>query len=187
MYSMTDAEFEEAIQAALDRIPDQFLDELENVAIVMEDEPNEYHLGEVGIDDDYYADDYDDSDDFDDEDFEDYGDGDEDFDDGELMDDDYEAGDFDDEPYGSDNTSSRHEVFSRNGELLGLFDGASILEQDFFYGEELPNVITIFKGPHERSFDTREEVVEEVAKTVIHEIGHYFGMDEQQLKAMGYE
>ena len=182
MYSMTDTEFEEAIQAALDRIPEQFLDELENVAIVMEDEPNEYHLGEIdNSTSDLYADDFDDNDDDDFDEFED------DYD--EVDDEDYDGYEDDDEPYDEDDFEggSRHEVLSKNGELLGLFDGASILEQDFFYGEELPNVITIFKGPHERSFDTREEVFEEVAKTVIHEIGHYFGMDEQQLKAMGYE
>ena len=50
----------------------------------------------------------------------------------------------------------------------------------------MPNVITIFKGPHERCFDTREEMVTEVGKTVIHELGHYFGLDDDKLYAMGY-
>lgn len=75
------------------------------------------------------------------------------------------------------------------GELLGLYEGVALTERDGGYGEfgDLPDVITVFKGPHERSFDSREQVVEEVRRTVVHEIGHYFGLDEDQLAAMGYE
>ncbi len=74
------------------------------------------------------------------------------------------------------------------GELLGLYDGIALTERDSSYGEfgDLPDFITIFKGPHERSFDSREEIVEEIKKTVIHEIGHYFGLDDEELYAMGY-
>ena len=43
------------------------------------------------------------------------------------------------------------------------------------------------KARHERCFDSREEIVEEVGKTIIHELGHYFGLNEDQLAAMGYE
>ena len=43
------------------------------------------------------------------------------------------------------------------------------------------------KRPHERCFSSREEIVEEVGKTIIHELGHYFGLNEDQLAAMGYE
>ena len=70
--------------------------------------------------------------------------------------------------------------------LLGLFDGLSIVERADGYDDDLPDVITIFKGPHERCFDSREEVVEEIGKTVIHEIGHYFGIDDDRLYEMGY-
>ena len=45
MYRMTDKEFETAIEEALDALPEQFLDALENIAIVWEDEPSAYHLG----------------------------------------------------------------------------------------------------------------------------------------------
>jgi predicted Zn-dependent protease with MMP-like domain len=76
-----------------------------------------------------------------------------------------------------------------SGELLGLYDGIALTERGQDYGEfgDLPDVITIFQGPHERSFDTRAEMVEEVRKTVVHEIGHYFGLDEDQLANMGYD
>ena len=72
-------------------------------------------------------------------------------------------------------------------DLLGLFDGLSIVERANGYDAAIPDVITVFKGPHERCFDSREEIVEEVGKTIIHELGHYFGLNEDQLAAMGYE
>lgn len=72
-------------------------------------------------------------------------------------------------------------------ELLGLYDGLPLTERGAYYGEgDLPDVITIFKGPHERCFEGRERVHEEVRKTVIHEVGHYFGNDEAMLEEMGY-
>ena len=76
-------------------------------------------------------------------------------------------------------------------ELLGLYDGTPMTERDSYYGTgELPDVITIFKGPHERCFgdgtDAEAAIAEEVRKTVIHEVGHYFGNDDETLEAMGY-
>lgn len=77
----------------------------------------------------------------------------------------------------------------QTGELLGLYEGIPLTERGVDYGGfggDAPDVITIFKGPHERSFASRDEVVAEIGKTVIHELGHYFGLDEEQLDAMGY-
>ena len=55
------------------------------------------------------------------------------------------------------------------------------------YGDgEVPDVISIFKGPHERCFSSYEAIAEQIRKTVVHEIGHYFGNDEAMLRAMGY-
>lgn len=64
-------------------------------------------------------------------------------------------------------------------------------ERDSYYGTgELPDVITIFRGPHERCFgdgpDAEAAIAEEVRRTVIHEVGHYFGNDDETLEAMGY-
>ena len=82
---------------------------------------------------------------------------------------------------GDDNAS-----FS-DDELLGLYDGIPLTERGVYYGEgDVPDVITIFKGPHERCFEEREAIHAEVRKTVIHEIGHFFGNDEAVLEAMGY-
>ena len=127
MVELTQEEFEEAVQEAIDSIPDEFLDDLENVAILLADEPE-------------------------DEDFE--GDG----------------------------------YYTEEGDLLGLYDGIALTDRGDWYGagDDYPDTITIFKGPHERLSDDRAEVLEEIRKTVVHEIAHYFGMDEDQVDEMGY-
>ena len=72
-------------------------------------------------------------------------------------------------------------------ELLGLYDGTPLTERDSYYGTgDLPDVITVFKGPHKRCFPNEDELAEEVRKTIVHEIGHYFGNDEETLSEMGY-
>ena len=84
---------------------------------------------------------------------------------------------------GDDNAS-----FS-DDELLGLYDGTPVTERGSFYGAGgLPDVITIFKGPHERCFEELGEAAlrDEIRRTVIHEVGHYFGNDEETLAEMGY-
>lgn len=75
-----------------------------------------------------------------------------------------------------------------DGETLGWYDGVSLLDRGESYGavNDYPDCITIFKGPHERLSDDRDEVIEEIRKTVVHEVGHYFGMTEGQVEAMGY-
>ena len=126
MFKLTDEEFEDAVMSAIDSIPEEFLDELENVAITIADEPE-------------------------DEDLE--GDG----------------------------------VFADNGEMLGVYDGLSLAERDLGYGlGDYPDTITVFKGPHERLCHSRAQAIEEIRKTVVHEIAHYFGMDEDQVDEMGY-
>ena len=124
--SLTDEEFESAVQDAIDSIPDEFLDELENVAIVIEDEPEK---------EDFQADAY----------------------------------------------------FGASGDMLGLYDGLSLTERGDGYGfNDYPDTIVIFKGPHERLSADRAVVLEEIRKTVVHEIAHYFGLDEDQVDEMGY-
>ena len=74
----------------------------------------------------------------------------------------------------------------RDDELLGLYDGVSLPDRADGYDGDLPDVITVFKGPHERCFGSRTELVAEIGKTVVHEIGHYFGIDDARLREMGY-
>ncbi|MBQ3302219.1 MAG: metallopeptidase family protein [Eggerthellaceae bacterium] len=128
MFKITEAEFEEAVQDALDSIPDEFLNDLENVAILVADEPTEDQL--EGPSDGYWTEDDD---------------------------------------------------------LLGLYEGVDLGSRGDDYGfGDFPDTITIFKGPHERLCNSRAEIREEIRRTVVHEIAHYFGMDEDQVDDMGY-
>lgn len=84
-------------------------------------------------------------------------------------------------------SSGQSEEDGPDGEILGLYEGIALTERGEWYGEgEMPDVVTIFKGPHERCFDSRERIVEEIRKTVVHEIGHHFGMDDEALRRIGY-
>ena len=135
MYRMSDKEFESIVMEAIDTMPARFARALDDVAVVLEDEPTDEDLEDAEYEDFGYVD-------------------------------------------------------EESGELLGFYDGIALTERGNDYGEfgmDLPDVITVFKGPHERLFEDRATIVEEVKKTVIHEIGHYFGLDEDQLAAMGYE
>lgn len=71
-------------------------------------------------------------------------------------------------------------------ELLGLYDGIALTERDTFYAGALPDTITIFRESLLEMCDTDEEVVEEVAITVIHEIAHHFGIDDDRLHELGW-
>lgn len=173
MEKLTDEEFEAVIEEALDAIPDQFLEALQNIVVVWEEEPTAYHLGGEGFDDgESWGSELETTlhealEMSDDELVTDHG---------IVYDDEFDDENFEEEDWGT----------WCDDELLGLFDGLSLEESCGGEFDDLPNVITIFKGPHERCFDTREEMVEEVGKTVIHELGHYFGLDDNKLYAMGY-
>jgi predicted Zn-dependent protease with MMP-like domain len=71
-------------------------------------------------------------------------------------------------------------------ELLGLYEGVALTDRTSDYGGMLPDRITIFRGPVLALCDTEEEVVHEVAVTVVHEIAHHFGIDEQTLHDLGW-
>ena len=71
-------------------------------------------------------------------------------------------------------------------ELLGLYDGIALTERDTFYAGALPDTITIFRESLLEMCDTDEDVVEEVAITVIHEIAHHFGIDDDRLHELGW-
>jgi predicted Zn-dependent protease with MMP-like domain len=65
--------------------------------------------------------------------------------------------------------------------LYGLYQGTPLTEREWNYGNVLPDRIAIYKGPIERDARTDEEVEEIVLDTVMHEIGHYFGFDDETL------
>jgi len=115
-------EFQALVEEALEQLPAEFRAALDNVAVMVEEEPSEEDLEEVGIDpEDPDAD-----------------------------------------------------------ELLGLYQGVPLTERDSFYSA-LPDRVLVFRGPILRSCDNRRQVVREIRETVQHELGHYFGLDEDEL------
>ena len=117
---MTRVRFRELVDAAFDLIPPEFRAALQNVAIVVEDEPLAEHLDDVDL-----------------------------------------------EP---DDT------------LLGLYQGVPLTERQWAHGNTLPDKITLFQGPIEDISDTEDDVVVEIGETLIHEIGHYFGLSEDEIQ-----
>ena len=113
------AEFEELVARALDGLPPDFARLLDNVAVVVEEEPAAEDLLEVGLD---------------------------------------------------------PEV----DELFGLYQGVPLSERDSFY-EALPDRVAVYRGPILRCCESRREVIREVRDTVIHELGHHFGLDDEEM------
>jgi len=111
---------EELVGQALDELPEQFAELLDNVVVMVEEEPSDEDLESVGMDRD--------------------------------------SGD----------------------ELFGLYQGVPLTERDTYY-DALPDRVVIFAGPIGRAFSDPREAVDEIKKTVVHELGHYFGMDEDQM------
>jgi predicted Zn-dependent protease with MMP-like domain len=66
--------------------------------------------------------------------------------------------------------------------LLGLYEGRPLASRSVFEGFAMPDKITIFQGPHERSARTRAQLEQMVADTVWHEIAHHFGMNEAEVR-----
>jgi predicted Zn-dependent protease with MMP-like domain len=115
-------EFEALVERALAELPEEFREALDNVAVMVEEEPSAEDLDEVGIDPD--------------------------------------------DPEG--------------GELLGLYQGVPLAERDSRYAA-LPDRVLVFRGPILRACESRREVIREIRDTVQHELGHYFGLEEDEL------
>jgi len=118
---MTRAQFERHVAEALASIPRQFRDAMQNIAIVVEDEPSPDLLEEMEI-----------------------------------------------EPPDT---------------LFGLYQGTPLTERTTSsYGNVLPDRVLIFQGPHERETDDDEDLIVCIGETLIHEIGHYFGLSEEEIE-----
>lgn len=109
-------EFEEVVGLALDRVPAQFLDMLENVVFLVEEEPPPDLEG-----------------------------------------------------------------------CLGVYEGTPKTERSAWGDPAFPDLITIFMGPTLRACDSRQDVTGEVAVSVVHEIAHYFGIDDDRLAELGWD
>ena len=65
--------------------------------------------------------------------------------------------------------------------LYGLYRGVDLTRRDSSYGNVLPDTITIYQGPIEEDAADEEEMKEIVRETVVHELGHYFGLDDDTM------
>jgi predicted Zn-dependent protease with MMP-like domain len=73
-------------------------------------------------------------------------------------------------------------------DLYGLYTGIALTERTSSYGGVLPDQIAIYRRPLEEDFgDDPEELEHEIRVTVLHEIAHHFGIDEDRLRELGWE
>ncbi len=119
---MTREVFRRYVDEALATIPANFREALQNIAIVVEDEPTPDMLAEVGV-----------------------------------------------EPPDT---------------LLGLYQGTPLTERHWAHGNALPDKITIFQRPIEDASDDEDDLIVAIGETLIHEIGHYFGLSEEEIEAI---
>jgi predicted Zn-dependent protease with MMP-like domain len=114
--------FERLVDNAVATIPREFRDAVQNLAIVVEDEPSDDVLEEMEV----------------------------------------EAGDT----------------------LFGLYQGTPLTERSAGYGNALPDRITLYQFPIEDECETDDEIVRCIGETLIHELGHYFGLSEDEIEAI---
>ena len=110
---MKRAEFEALVAEALDGIPEEFARHLENVSIIVEDEPEE------------------------------------------------------------------------DEDLYGLYDGVPLSERSHEFAAP-PDRIIIYRGPLERDFRSKRAIRRQIRITILHEIAHFFGLDERRIRRLGY-
>ncbi len=122
---MTRAEFEEIVREALDALPEEFARRMENLAVVVEDEPEPEVLRSLGLD-------------------------------------------------------------PRRETLFGLYQGVPLDQRGSTYAGVLPDKISIYYRPLLRAYRSPERIRQQVRSTVIHEIGHYFGLDDKTIRDLGY-
>ncbi len=122
---LTQREFQEAVVAALKRLPKFIKEKMKNVDVVVEDRASQDLITEMGL--------------------------------------------------------------HSPSELLGLYQGVPLDRRGFYYGNVLPDKITLFQVPIESICKTKEEIKEKVREVVIHEVGHYFGLDDERLRELEKE
>lgn len=119
MISISDAEFEELINQALESLPGEHAGNIKNVAILMQDEPSPEQREQLKL--------------------------------------------------------------RANETLFGLYEGVPLPQRQGHNTTQLPDRITLFKGPLMRSVDFESELKEQIRHTLWHEIGHYYGLDHKRI------
>jgi len=117
-------EFEELVAQALEEIPEDFLEKMENVDVIVEEAPSRDLLRKMGLE--------------------------------------------------------------GRGTLFGLYQGVPRPKRSTFQIINMPDRITIYRGPIVRAFRNRRQIVDQVKRTVLHEVAHHFGFSEERLRELGY-
>lgn len=71
-------------------------------------------------------------------------------------------------------------------DLLGLYDGLALTERTQYGMGELPDRIVLYREPHLAQCETERELRDEIHTTLVHEIAHFYGIDDEQLHEMGW-
>ncbi|AEB06271.1 protein of unknown function DUF1025 [Coriobacterium glomerans PW2] len=91
-----------------------------------------------------------------------------------------------DEPSAEQRSASAEGTVGSGYDVLGIYSGVPLNRRTTSYQMHPSDTITIFQGAHMRATDSYGALAERVRQTVVHEVGHYFGMDERRLSEMGY-
>jgi len=89
------------------------------------------------------------------------------------------------EPYPSESDLSRLGLSSKYS-LLGLYSGVPYTHRSTWYGNVTPDRIILFQKNIESLCMNRDELVKKIREVIIHEVAHYFGMDEDEIRKAGY-
>ncbi|MGH8949970.1 MAG: metallopeptidase family protein [Acidimicrobiia bacterium] len=73
------------------------------------------------------------------------------------------------------------------GDVLGLYEGVSLLERSGDYWGALPDRIIVFREPHLELGLVGRELEDEIKRTVLHEVAHHLGIDDERLEELGWE
>jgi predicted Zn-dependent protease with MMP-like domain len=85
------------------------------------------------------------------------------------------------------NWPTRGQQRGHRGMLLGLYEGVSLTRRGpMSYQGAMPDRITIFRGPHLRAASDRDQLRRRIATTVVHEVGHHFGISDERLQELGW-
>ncbi len=117
--------FEELVAEALDELPEEFAERLDNVTVLIEDEPSRELLLQMGLD-------------------------------------------------------------PRRDTLFGLYEGVPLSKRSALGTATLPDRITIFYQPLRQACRSPGAIRRQIVRTVIHEVGHFFGLDEDEIRTAGY-
>ncbi len=124
MYKVSEEEFHELVDAAIETIPENFKEKLDNIIFIVEDYPSESDMARLGMDNKHY--------------------------------------------------------------LLGLYSGTPYTHRSTWYAGTVPDRIILFQKNIEPLVNTKDQLNEKIREVIVHEIAHYFGMNEDEIRDAGY-